>query len=75
MGELLLICSTFDEYASEVRSGKLEWSPPHLSEQFWKQNAGRLNEKDFELLRWEVVFQGFTETGVGRALVDDDCVG
>ncbi|KAJ3054634.1 H(+)-transporting V1 sector ATPase subunit H [Rhizophlyctis rosea] len=43
--------STFDEYASEVRSGKLEWSPAHLSEQFWKQNAGRLNEKDYELLR------------------------
>lgn len=43
--------STFDEYASEVRSGKLDWSPPHLSENFWKQNAQRLNEKDHELLR------------------------
>ncbi|KAJ3039883.1 H(+)-transporting V1 sector ATPase subunit H [Rhizophlyctis rosea] len=43
--------STYDEYESEVRSGKLDWSPPHLSEQFWKQNANRLNERDFELLR------------------------
>ncbi|KAJ3279496.1 H(+)-transporting V1 sector ATPase subunit H [Borealophlyctis nickersoniae] len=43
--------STFDEYASEVRSGKLDWSPPHMSEQFWKQNASRLNDKDYELLR------------------------
>ncbi|KAJ3138179.1 H(+)-transporting V1 sector ATPase subunit H [Physocladia obscura] len=43
--------STFDEYSSEVKSGKLEWSPPHLSEQFWKQNASRFSEKDYELVR------------------------
>ncbi|KAI9197525.1 armadillo-type protein [Polychytrium aggregatum] len=43
--------STFDEYSAEVRSGALSWSPPHISEQFWKQNASRLNDKDFELLR------------------------
>ncbi|KAI8821683.1 armadillo-type protein [Fimicolochytrium jonesii] len=43
--------STWDEYETEVRSGKLEWSPPHLSEQFWKQNANKLTERDFELLR------------------------
>ena len=27
--------STFDEYAAEVRSGRLEWSPVHKSEKFW----------------------------------------
>ena len=43
--------STFDEYSSEVRSGKLEWSPAHQSDHFWKENASRLNERDFELLR------------------------
>ncbi|KND02681.1 H(+)-transporting V1 sector ATPase subunit H [Spizellomyces punctatus DAOM BR117] len=43
--------STWDEYESEVKSGKLEWSPPHLSEQFWKQNASKLNDRDHELLR------------------------
>ncbi|KAI8620174.1 ATPase V1 complex subunit H [Chytriomyces sp. MP71] len=43
--------STFDEYASEVRSGKLDWSPPHCSEQFWKANAARLCERDYELVR------------------------
>ncbi|ORY30448.1 ARM repeat-containing protein [Rhizoclosmatium globosum] len=43
--------STFDEYASEVRSGKLDWSPPHLSEEFWKKNAARLGEKDNELVK------------------------
>ncbi|KAJ2996713.1 H(+)-transporting V1 sector ATPase subunit H [Globomyces sp. JEL0801] len=43
--------STFDEYASEVRSSKLEWSPPHQSEQFWKTNASRLNENQYELIK------------------------
>ncbi|KAJ3016961.1 H(+)-transporting V1 sector ATPase subunit H [Thoreauomyces humboldtii] len=43
--------STWEEYDAEVRSGKLEWSPSHLSEQFWKQNADKLSERDCELLR------------------------
>ncbi|KAG9284085.1 hypothetical protein G9A89_022859 [Geosiphon pyriformis] len=43
--------TTFDEYASEIGSGRLQWSPPHESEQFWKQNAAKLNEQDHELLK------------------------
>ena len=43
--------STFDEYSTEVRAGTLEWSPAHNSEQFWKMNSERMNEKDYELLR------------------------
>ncbi|TPX33246.1 hypothetical protein SmJEL517_g03842 [Synchytrium microbalum] len=51
LSKALQSLSTFDEYASEVQSGKLEWSPPHMSENFWKQNAAKLNERDYELLR------------------------
>ncbi|KAL7409520.1 ATPase, V1 complex, subunit H [Mrakia frigida] len=43
--------STWDEYTSELESGHLTWSPPHESEQFWKENAVRLNERDGELLK------------------------
>ncbi|ESO01597.1 hypothetical protein HELRODRAFT_81462 [Helobdella robusta] len=43
--------SSFDEYTSELKSGQLEWSPVHKSEKFWRENAGRLNEKNFELLK------------------------
>jgi V-type H+-transporting ATPase subunit H len=43
--------STWDDYASEVKSGHLVWSPVHTSESFWKQNASKLNEKDHEVLR------------------------
>lgn len=43
--------SSYDEYVTEVRSGRLEWSPVHRSEKFWRENADRLNEKNYELLK------------------------
>lgn len=43
--------SSFDEYSSEVKSGRLEWSPVHKSEKFWRENVMRLNEKNFEILK------------------------
>ncbi|EDV23506.1 uncharacterized protein TRIADDRAFT_36227 [Trichoplax adhaerens] len=43
--------STFDEYAGEVKSGHLEWSPVHRSERFWRENASMLNENNYEILK------------------------
>ncbi|CEF64336.1 V-type proton ATPase subunit H [Strongyloides ratti] len=43
--------SSFDEYVTELRSGRLQWSPVHKSDKFWKENAQRLNEKNFELVK------------------------
>ncbi|XP_033228927.1 V-type proton ATPase subunit H [Belonocnema kinseyi] len=43
--------SSYDEYSTEVKSGRLEWSPVHKSAKFWRENASRLNEKNYELLR------------------------
>lgn len=43
--------SSFDEYATELKCGRLEWSPVHNSEKFWRENAHRLNEKNYELLK------------------------
>lgn len=43
--------STFDEYQLEVRSGLLEWSVVHNSKSFWKENADRLNDNKYELLK------------------------
>ena len=34
--------TTFDEYATEVQSGHLRWSPPHRNPTFWKENAHRI---------------------------------
>ena len=43
--------STFDEYSNEVTCGRLEWSPAHQSERFWRENATRLNEDKHKLLK------------------------
>jgi len=43
--------SSFDEYSTEVKSGRLEWSPVHKSEKFWHENVARLNERNYELLK------------------------
>ncbi|OQR72276.1 V-type proton ATPase subunit H-like [Tropilaelaps mercedesae] len=43
--------SSFDEYVNEVKMGRLEWSPVHSSEKFWRENAEKLNEKNYELLK------------------------
>ncbi|KAI9264760.1 armadillo-type protein [Sporodiniella umbellata] len=43
--------TTFEQYASEIETGKLEWSPPHRSDVFWKENAHKLEENNYQLLR------------------------
>lgn len=43
--------SSYDEYVTEVKSGRLEWSPVHRSEKFWRENAHKLNDKNYELLK------------------------
>ena len=43
--------TTYDEYVTEIHRGRLEWSPVHRSEQFWRENAPRLNERNYELLK------------------------
>lgn len=46
----ILKLSSFDEYASEIKSGNLDWTPPHKSDLFWRDNAARFHET--ELLRY-----------------------
>ncbi|KAA1107734.1 H(+)-transporting V1 sector ATPase subunit H [Puccinia graminis f. sp. tritici] len=43
--------TTYDEYLTELESGLLRWSPPHTSEEFWSQNADKLNEKNHQPLK------------------------
>lgn len=38
--------TTFDEYAAEVQSGHLRWSPPHKHQTFWTENARRILEHE-----------------------------
>ncbi|KAJ7929314.1 ATPase V1 complex subunit H [Mycena leptocephala] len=43
--------TTYDEYSSELTSGHLSWTPVHESDDFWKENATKLNDKDYEQLK------------------------
>ncbi|KAL5116766.1 H(+)-transporting V1 sector ATPase subunit H [Pleosporales sp. CAS-2024a] len=38
--------TTFDEYAAELQSGHLRWSPPHRNPTFWRENARRIIEEN-----------------------------
>ncbi|KAK9331510.1 armadillo-type protein [Lipomyces starkeyi] len=43
--------STFDEYVSELTSGRLRWSPVHKSIDFWKRNVEQFKEDNWKLLK------------------------
>jgi len=48
---LVMDVSSFDEYTLEVTSQRLTWSPAHKSDKFWRENAQKLNENNFFLVR------------------------
>lgn len=43
--------TTYDEYTSELASGHLSWTPVHESDEFWRENATRLNDKNYKQLK------------------------
>lgn len=43
--------SSYDEYLTEVKSLRLEWSPVHSSDKFWRENVMKLNDNDHEVLK------------------------
>ena len=62
--------SSYDEYVTEVRSGRLEWSPVHRSEKFWRENAHKLNDANYELLR---ILIGLLETSDSELILSVAC--
>eukprot|EP01028_Stygiella_incarcerata_P013189 TRINITY_DN81603_c0_g1_i1.p1 TRINITY_DN81603_c0_g1~~TRINITY_DN81603_c0_g1_i1.p1 ORF type:complete len:463 (-),score=119.41 TRINITY_DN81603_c0_g1_i1:299-1687(-) len=47
----IILLSSFDQYYQEVRTGRLDWTPAHKSEKFWRENMERFEAKDFEVVR------------------------
>ena len=43
--------TSFEAYSTEVDSGKLVWSPPHKSDEFWSANAKQLVKDDYSLVK------------------------
>jgi len=64
--------TTFDEYAAEVGSGHLRWSPPHKSLDFWKKNARRIvEENNGELMKCLARALGCDVDGSGQIELRD----
>jgi V-type H+-transporting ATPase subunit H len=43
--------SSWDVYKKEIMSGKLEWSPVHKSESFWKDNVKAFETNGFDTIK------------------------
>lgn len=65
--------SSFDEYASEISSGLLEWSPVHRSDRFWRENAVRLNEDRHKLIKILIQLLETSSDPVVLAVAAHDC--
>jgi V-type H+-transporting ATPase subunit H len=64
--------SSWDEYAAEVKSGRLEWSPVHRSDKFWRENVMKLNENNHEILKTLVVILQESQSAVAIAVAAHD---
>eukprot|EP00995_Heteronema_vittatum_P005465 NODE_185_length_1690_cov_332.080439_g126_i0.p1 GENE.NODE_185_length_1690_cov_332.080439_g126_i0~~NODE_185_length_1690_cov_332.080439_g126_i0.p1 ORF type:complete len:529 (+),score=218.20 NODE_185_length_1690_cov_332.080439_g126_i0:57-1589(+) len=43
--------TSFADYKQEVLSGRLEWTPVHKSEKFWKENIKEFENDNYKILR------------------------
>ncbi|TGZ67640.1 hypothetical protein CRM22_004703 [Opisthorchis felineus] len=43
--------SSLEEYTTELKSGRLEWSPVHKSEKFWHENAVKFTDNNYEVIK------------------------
>ncbi|KAJ1741386.1 H(+)-transporting V1 sector ATPase subunit H [Coemansia sp. RSA 1086] len=51
LGEHSGVMTSWDEYKNQLKSGRLEWSGWHRSEQFWKMHAAKMDEQDHQIVR------------------------
>jgi len=64
--------STWDEYVAEVKSGRLEWSPVHKQDKFWRENAIKITDKNYELLKMLVRLLQFSNDPLIQAVACHD---
>ncbi|XP_047145815.1 V-type proton ATPase subunit H isoform X1 [Hydra vulgaris] len=64
--------STWDEYVAEVKSGRLEWSPVHRQEKFWRENAIKITDGNYELLKMLVRLLESSDDPVIKAVACHD---
>ncbi|EGG10705.1 uncharacterized protein MELLADRAFT_115473 [Melampsora larici-populina 98AG31] len=64
--------TTYDEYSTELESGLLHWSPPHTSDEFWTENADKLNGKDYQQLKTLIRLLSESEDPIVLAVAAND---
>ena len=62
---------TYDEYTSELASGHLSWTPVHESDDFWKENAAKLNDKNHEQLKYALLLHCNYEVNIDNTSVQE----
>lgn len=60
--------SSFDEYRQEVLSGRLQWTPVHESEKFWKENLNKLEQDNFFIIRELIKLLGEPEVEISSTV-------
>jgi len=43
--------SSLDRYKKELTSGKMDWTPVHRSEKFWRENVTQFEAREYQLLK------------------------
>lgn len=51
LAECASTMSSFEEYRRQLLSGALGWGTRHENDRFWRENAARFEEDDFQMLR------------------------
>ncbi|VEU19653.1 DEKNAAC100825 [Brettanomyces naardenensis] len=51
LNDAVATLTTFDEYANELTTKTLLWSPSHKSEEFWYENIDKFKENNWRLLK------------------------
>lgn len=59
--------STFDSYLQEVLSGRMDWTPAHRSEAFWRDNIDKFEASDFRVVRELVALLGLADLDASAA--------
>ncbi|VDO03011.1 unnamed protein product [Rodentolepis nana] len=64
--------SSLEEYVTELATGRLVWSPVHKSAQFWRENADKFTDNNYELLRMLIYLLEYSTDPQVLAIASND---
>ena len=72
LAECASTMSSFEEYRRQLLSGALGWGTRHEDDRFWRENAARFVEEDFQMLRVLVALLGAARDSATLAVAVHD---